>query len=204
LSEVLARIRDGPVLSRPAPPGLSGKRLALVLAKRAKTLPARAYFAAILSAVLLGIGVNALMLQRERHPAPLFAPAPRQPSSATSALSPAPHPPAVASASIAVSAPATPPARPSELASGFRPSVAEDPISTLLREEARTGSAGLLLAAQTALVKLGYAVESDGNESRATQEALRDFERGHGLPTTTEITPQLVRQVLKAARSEGR
>ena len=33
-----------------------------------------------------------------------------------------------------------------------------------------------------------------------TQQALRDFERAHGLSLTTEITPRLVKQLTSAAR----
>lgn len=58
----------------------------------------------------------------------------------------------------------------------------------------------MILAAQTALIKLGYAVKPDGNEGSATQEALRDFERTRGLPVATEISPRLVRQLESAAR----
>ena len=39
-----------------------------------------------------------------------------------------------------------------------------------------------MLAAQTALAKLGYPVKADGEEGSATQQAIRDFERAHGLP----------------------
>jgi Putative peptidoglycan binding domain len=199
LSEVLARIRNGPVLSRASAPGWSGRALALALAERAKTLPARAYFAAVLSAVLVGIWVNALMLQPERRPGPRFAPAPRRPSSAISAPSAVPAPRAASVKPTAASAPAVPPARPWE-----RPPGAPDPITSLLRGEAQGAPGRLVLTAQTALAKLGYAVQPDGNEGSATQEALRDFERAHGLPIGTEITPQLVKQLLKATRSGER
>ena len=60
------------------------------------------------------------------------------------------------------------------------------------------------LAAQTALAKLGYPVKPDGNDGAATQQALRDFERVHSLPLSTEITPRLVKQLSVAARAGGR
>ena len=60
------------------------------------------------------------------------------------------------------------------------------------------------MAAQTALAKLGYPVKPDGNDGLATQQALRDFERIHGLPSSTEITPRLLKQLTQAARAGGR
>lgn len=173
-------------------------------AQRTKGLSARAYVAIAVVAVLVGIAVNALVLQRERHPAPLFPPA----APATPAASPATgSAPASQSAGAAggVSAPApSPPLPPS-----VRPALAADasstqrppdPIADLLRSEPRAEGARLILAAQTALIKLGYAVKPDGNEGSATQEALRDFERTRGLPVATEISPRLVRQLESAAR----
>jgi peptidoglycan hydrolase-like protein with peptidoglycan-binding domain len=62
----------------------------------------------------------------------------------------------------------------------------------------------LTVAAQTALVKLGYPVKPDGNEGAATEQALRDFERAHGLPPATEITERLVNKLTQAARAAGR
>ncbi len=54
-------------------------------------------------------------------------------------------------------------------------------------------------AAQIALVKLGYAVKSDGVEDGATRRALRHFERAHGLTPTTKISSELVKQLTAAA-----
>jgi peptidoglycan hydrolase-like protein with peptidoglycan-binding domain len=61
----------------------------------------------------------------------------------------------------------------------------------------------LTLAAQTALAKLGYPVKPDGKEGSATEQALREFERAHGLPPGTEITERLVKQLTAAARAGG-
>jgi peptidoglycan hydrolase-like protein with peptidoglycan-binding domain len=55
-----------------------------------------------------------------------------------------------------------------------------------------------VLGAQNALVKLGYAVKPDGADGAATRQAIREFERAHGLPQT-EITPRLVKQLNAAA-----
>ena len=51
--------------------------------------------------------------------------------------------------------------------------------------------------------KLGYPVKPDGNEGAATEQALRDFERAHGLSPSTEITERLVKQLTQAARGGG-
>ena len=68
----LARIRDnigqlrGPI-QRSAQETLGRK-----IAGRVKVAHLRYYLGAALSVAVVGIGVNALLLQRERHPAPLF------------------------------------------------------------------------------------------------------------------------------------
>jgi len=176
------------------------------LAERVKVPRVRLYLGAALMVVLVGIGVNALVLQRGRHPAPLFGPAPSV-SSSPAPGSAAPLPPQFASAdrdpSAVETSPAIPPARPPDTVDG-PPSRASDPITDLLREEARVDAARLVVAAQTALVRLGYPVKPDGNEDAATQQALRDFEHAHGLPVSTEITRRLVKQITLAARTGGR
>jgi hypothetical protein len=167
------------------------------------------YLAAALSVALIGIGVNALLLQRERHPAPLFGSAPPQAPPVSAAPGPAPTPPPPPKSQSAqpetspaqLSPTALPPARP---AAADNPVPASDPIAALLAGEAQKGGGGrLVLAAQTALAKLGYPVRPDGNEGAATQQALRDFEHAHGLPPATEITERLVKQLTQAARGGG-
>jgi hypothetical protein len=201
----LARIRSDTILSRALPRHFLGATLGRSLAGRMKVPRARLYLGAALSVVLIGIGVNALVLQRERHPAPLFGPAPSQSSSPAPGAA-APLPPQFASAdrdsSVPETSPAIPPARPTD-AVDSPPSRASDPITDLLREEARVDAARLVVAAQTALVRLGYPVKPDGNEDAATQQALREFERAHGLPLSTEITRRLVKQLTQATRAGG-
>jgi hypothetical protein len=200
LSEALARVRNDSVLSRPARASTAARGIVRRFGNRARALPARVYLLAALSALLVGIGVNALMLQRERHPAPLFAraqPHASPPSAAPPAPQDAPH-----AASTATLAPS--PAPPRIVTDGDAPSRAPDQIGDLLREQNLGGDSRLILAAQGALSKIGYAVKIDGAEGAATQEALRDFERAHGLPLTTEITPRLVKQLTSAARAAGR
>ncbi len=206
----LARIRSDAVLSQELLKRSLGATLGRSLAGRMKVPRLRLYLGAALSVVLIGIGVNALVLQRERHPAPLFGPAPSHSSSPAPGPA-APLPPQVASADRGSSAPetspatppATPPARPTDTVEAT-PSRASDPITDLLREEARGDATRLVVAAQTQLVKLGYPVKPDGNEDAATQQALREFERAHGLPLSTEITRRLVKQLTQAARAGGR
>jgi hypothetical protein len=211
----LARIRSDAILSQALLKRSLGAVLGRSLAARMKVPRARLYLGAALSVVLIGIGVNALVLQRERHPAPLFGPPPSPPPSSSPAPGPAlPLPPQAASldrdssavesspATPPASSPATPPARPPDTVEA-PPSRASDPITDLLRGEARGDATRLVGAAQTQLARLGYAVKPDGNEDVATQQALRDFERAHGLPVSTEITRRLVKQ-LTQARAGGR
>ncbi len=191
--EALARIRNNSVLSRPARKLAGGGGLIRRAVERARSLPPRLWVGAAVSAVLVGIGVNALVLQRERHPAPLFAPAPQKPA-ASAAVEPAAASPARETQAAApvppvrAAASETPPARPS------------DAIGDLLRADPPADAGQLVLAAQTALVKLGYSVKADGARGAGTDQALREFEHDHGLAVSTEITPRLVKQLNAAAR----
>ena len=172
------------------------------IAGRVKLAHLRYYLGAALLAALVGIGVNALLLQRERHPAPLFGyAAPKLPSAAPAPAPPPPQKPASAedNAPPAQSSAALPPARPAESAGSS--SSASDPIAELLAGEPHGDASRLTLAAQTALAKLGYPVKPDGKEGSATEQALREFERAHGLPPATEITERLVKQLTAAARA---
>ena len=172
------------------------------IAGRVKLAHLRYYLGAALFAALVGIGVNALLLQRERHPAPLFGyAAPKVPSAA-----PAPPPPQKPTSTEDIAPPAQssvalPPARPAESTGSSPPG--SDPIAELLAGEPRGDASRLTLAAQTALAKLGYPVKPDGKEGSATEQALREFERAHGLPPATEITERLVKQLTAAARAGG-
>ncbi len=195
--EALARIRNNSVLSRPGKKSAARGRSGLGrMTELAGSLSPRFIVGAILSALLVGIGVNALVLQRERHPAPLFAPPP--PKIAPVASPPAPPPaPAAVREQPAPSVAPPPPARPA--ASGPH---AADAIGDLLRGgEAPADNSRLVKEAQTALAKLGYTIKPNGAQGAATDQALREFERAHGLPPSTDITPRLVKQLNAAARS---
>jgi Putative peptidoglycan binding domain len=198
----LARIKNnlgqlrGPV-QRSAHEALTGR-----IVGRVKLAHLRYYLGAALFAALVGIGVNALLLQRERHPAPLFGyAAPPLPSAAP--VPPPPQKPVSAEDNAAPAQPAAalPPTR--ALAAGTSSS-GSDPIAELLAGEPHGESLHLTLAAQTALAKLGYPVKPDGKVGSATEQALREFERAHGLPPATEITERLVKQLTAAARAGGR
>jgi len=182
------------------------------IAGRVKLAHLRYYFGAALFAALVGIGVNALLLQRERHPAPLFGYAAPKLPSATPAPTPPPQkpastedtaPPAQLSATLPPAQPSAtlPPARPAESAGSS--SSASDPIAELLAGEPHGDATRLTQAAQTALAKLGYPVKPDGKEGSAAEQALREFERARGLPPGTEITERLVKQLTAAARAGG-
>lgn len=56
-----------------------------------------------------------------------------------------------------------------------------------------------IAAAQEALRHLGYDPgPSDGVVGPKTREAVKKFERDHGMPETGEITPQLIERMSKA------
>jgi Putative peptidoglycan binding domain len=201
LDLALARVRNnvgqlrGPI-QRSHYEGLRQK-----VAGRVKIGHLQYYLGAALLVALVGIGVNALLLQRERHPAPLFgSTAPKLPAVPPSPAVPPKPVSAEDSAPPAQSPEALPPARPAEAAAS--PQSSSDPIANLLAEETHS-DARLVLAAQTALAKLGYAVKPDGKEGAATQQALREFEHAHGLPPATEISERLVKQLATAARGGG-
>ena len=200
--EALARIRNDSILSRPGKKAVRGAGALRRAAARAFSLPPRLYIGAILSALLAGIGVNALILQRERHPAPLFAPAPQKKIVAPAPVAPPPTPPPAPT--VAHEAAAAPVAAP-PTAAGPGGGQRSDPIGDLLRGESPAADdSRLIVAAQTALARLGYLVKPDGAQGGATDQALRDFERAHGLPISTEITPHLVKQLSSAARAAAR
>ena len=174
------------------------------IAGRVKLAHLRYYLGAAMFAALVGIGVNALLLQRERHPAPLFGYAAPKLPSATPA--PAPPPPQKPASTEDTAPPAQPSATlppPRSAESAGSSSSASDPIAELLAGEPHGDATRLTLAAQTALAKLGYPVKPDGKEGSATEQALREFEHAHGLPPGTEITERLVKQLTAAARAGG-
>jgi Putative peptidoglycan binding domain len=85
-----------------------------------------------------------------------------------------------------------------------------DVISQLLKapepparptKEAATSAARskLVLAAQRALVKLGFVLDPDGVVGPTTRRAVERYERDHGLPVSGELTPALTRRLTAEA-----
>jgi hypothetical protein len=81
-----------------------------------------------------------------------------------------------------------------------------DQISELLKTNASqtSGSAPVaapveanktVLAAQRALVKLGFVLKPDGVNGAATRQALEQFERDHNLPLKDELTPKILHEL---------
>jgi peptidoglycan hydrolase-like protein with peptidoglycan-binding domain len=94
-------------------------------------------------------------------------------------------------------APPTPPPAPPAPRSG-------DAIRDLLRSDSAKESAHLTLAAQSALVRLGYVLKADGVAGATTTQAIEMFERAHGMPASGEITPKLVKQLNAALAAATR
>ena len=158
--------------------------------------------------MLTGIVVNALILQHERHPAPFFAAhapavaalAPAQPAKKDEASGPGVLPPARPADLGADAIGDVLRADPAKDAIGdvLRADPARDAIGDVLRAQTSKDAEKQMLAAQTALIKLGYVLKADGSPSAATAAALRDFERAHSLPLSSELTPRVVKQLTAA------
>jgi len=202
LPEASARMRHDAILSEPRRPGRTTERVGFLAAtlRRLRAMPARGYAGAALAAVLTGIVVNALILQHERHPAPFFAA--RAPAVEAPPQAARPDDPTVGAA--------LPPARPADLggvdAIGdvLRADSTKDAIGEILRAVSAKDAQKQMLAAQNALIKLGYSVKADGSPSAATSTALRDFERAHSLPLSSDLTPRLIKQLTAAANASSR
>jgi hypothetical protein len=199
-------MRHDSVLSGPARSGLRTGHAGFVAAtfRRLRALPARGYAGAALAAVLTGIVVNALTLQHERHPAPFFAARPPAVGAPPPAAAPAAQ---AAKADDSPPAAVLPPTRPANLGSGVEPAPSAhgvDAIGDILRADSGKEGQKQILAAQNALIKLGYVLKADGLANAATSAALRDFERAHSLPVSTDVTPRLLKQLTTAASASGR
>ena len=190
-------------------------------AKRRVGLPrAGAVFGAAFAALMLAIGVNAVALQKERHPAPWFDTPQAQPSVKQSAAEPAPPAPQTAAlepnAAPAPASPAAPAAKPqapaAKLKSPERPRDAtasldrrpKDPIGDLLKS-GKTAAASpepsaAVAAIQRTLVKLGYGLTVDGVIGPATQRAIAKFEHDHRLPVKGQLTARLFQEITAAAK----
>ena len=220
MPEALARVRHDAVLSRAAR-GTSRGCAVLALALLRQVLPARArgWAVAALAAMMAGIIVNALTLQHARHLSPLFAMSPPMaPVAAKNSPEPASRPPFTPVAakdspepasSLSEPPPTTPPApppRPAGLGAANEsvplPRTA-DPIADIIRAGGNKDSQRLIATAHNALVKLGYPIKTGGAPGADTAAALRDFEKAHRLPISTEVTPRLVKLLNAAATSSA-
>ena len=189
----------------------AGHGTARLLIYRIMTIRQRVYVGAVLSTLVVGVGGNALFVQKGRHPAPLYVPpnqhaSPASPSTAsivTPVVPDAPPAPAATDASPVSSTPASAPLPPPSLGHGERRSAARmpDQIGDLLRGKSVADESRLIRAAQSALAKLGYPVKADRAEDHATRQALRDLERAHGLALNVEVSSQLVSQLTAAVKA---
>jgi hypothetical protein len=205
LREVLARADHDFLFPEPGrrsrrPSRQRGLRF-LQLARRAAAHPNR--LAAILFAgLIVAICVNALELQQTRHPAPLFrmsfAPYPPPPAkpraSNPQSVRVIPLPPPDPIGQLLQST-GTKPVRPA-----IKPSAeaepSRDPITQLLKDDGTASQPSKnVLAAQRALVELGFVLEPDGIEGDATRRAIEQFERDHGLPVHGELTPKVLHEL---------
>jgi hypothetical protein len=174
---------------------------------------ATGFFVATATAILL----NALVWQRTRHPAPLFAraaptAAANEPAIAKLIAVPPPQPRPAAPPIQARDKPVEKP--PLEMPAGLhaRPTRANAPpprddILQLLKvppasparpkaaDEEPFARGKMVRAAQRALVKLGFVLNPDGLAGAATRHAITRYERDHGLAGDGEVTSELVRRL---------
>ena len=74
-----------------------------------------------------------------------------------------------------------------------------DPIAGLIGGAADANAN--VLAAQKALVRLGYVLRPDGVIGASTKQAVASYERDHKLPVRGELTPKLSRELVAKAGS---
>jgi hypothetical protein len=160
--------------------------------------------------LLAAIGVNAMFLQRGRHPAPLMGsvlriePPRAEPSAAQASRSDAIRSDALAPEAakaaastfepipLAMPAPAKAPAAKLLASPAAAPaSRSGDAIGALIDKSAPPVPAKKVAAAQKALNKLGAHVPANGQYNDATRKAVEKFQRDNGLPVTGELTPKL-------------
>ncbi|HET6374865.1 MAG TPA: peptidoglycan-binding domain-containing protein [Methylocella sp.] len=210
---------------------------------RRKTRRGRPYLKAMAGACFAlltgGILLNALVWQKSRHPAPLFArTVSTLPPKAQAGLEAA-APPAQRSQSLLLpgmsqgrpaeksavpktsSEPAPPAAHagadPRQTRPNPAPPEAKDPITQLLQQAHEPPARGAVpaskpaapsresvLAAQRALVKLGYVLKADGVAGASTLEAVRRYERERHLTVRGELTPARIRQIIAEAGAPPR
>ncbi len=197
LPEALARSQNDFVLSRPvrdAKPKAHPPRWRRAVGLAAG-LSKRVYAGAVLVALLGGIAFNALVLQRERHPAPSFV-APKIAAAPATAVQTVDNPPAEAQPALAV----LPPVRPVNLGGpAAAPAAATDPIGDMLNGDGAKEAQRIIAAAQNDLIRLGYALKANGVAGASTIQALHEFEKAHGLAISSDLTPHVMKLLAAAA-----
>ena len=175
--------------------------------------------------LVVGIMINALALQHSRHPAPLFgkaiplgapaatvaavapvaAPVAPKPAEQVQAEAPAPATPAqpmpapVQRPHHAALETATPPTKPKQddaIAKLLKTSTA--PTTTIEKAAAKAPekeNAKTVMAAQHALMKLGFVIKPNGTFGPATKAALESFERDQHLPVKGEMSRKILKQL---------
>ena len=176
--------------------------------------PARTVMGAIATALLTSIVINALVLQKARHPAPTFMPVqpPKARAAAHAHLVFASH--AHVPAAEPSKAPVEANVRDSITAflkhnSIGKPRVdsesaeakSKDAIATLINvktavvADSAEPSPETVAAAQQALVRLGFVLRADGVLGVATRQAIKLFERDHGMQVDGNLSPRLIKQL---------
>ena len=203
MPEALARTSHDAVLSgdaapRRRAPAAAPQKAARPAASRAKAgtwrarllaQPMRTVVTGALAAVALGIVVNAMALQKTRHPAPLFVGPAKVDGAQKAAAAPAPRP-----AAPEIAAPVRVAAADPAPAERLHPP-GKDPIAQLLLRPHVDGAdaSRRVLATQTALQKLGFPLKIDGVMGGTTRQAIEQFERDRGLPVKGDLTPRIAR-----------
>ncbi len=221
MREALAAADHDYILSEPSKPRSKPKRARATPAKRRgarktslKTRRVLGFVASALCvAALGGIAINALTLQKTRHPAPLFghvvperAAHAREPAAELAVAPPAPAPrPQLAPEEDGQPATAAPhPHQAPPPVQAATPAEAEakphDAISQLLlgngaEPPSASGPSKTVLAAQKALVKLGFVLKADGVMGATTKQAIERYERDHGRVSHGELTPAVLRRL---------
>ena len=192
------------MLSTPARQRRAPQRGGGVIARAGAVLlrkPGRTLAVVVFTGILCGIAANALFFQTARHPAPIF------------------HGPVIARPALPVSAPVPPavplpPQRPLEKTAAPQPQPApvvtpaprpveappRDQIGALLSAGApapapATDPAPRIVAAQKALMKLGYVVKADGIMGAGTRKAIEMFEQSRKLPVTGDLSARVMREL---------
>ncbi len=226
MREALAAADHDYTLTEPLKPRSKPKRGRSGAARRGSRKPfltkRRAFglaASALCVAALAGVAINALTLQKARHPAPLFGhvlPRLKEPAAQDAAVVPVPAPrpdsrPAPKSAEVAPAPPdravaasedgplAHPRAAPAAAVEAeARP---HDAISDFLRgggvqsRPAEAAASKTVLAAQKALVKLGFVLKADGVMGATTKQAIERYEHDRGRVSHGELTPAVLRRL---------